>query len=259
MTDGPEDRGPLDFEPDEESEEERRRRWAHRQDPDLVEEGITGHSRPPERIAVPGPPGASRYTWFVGVVGVLLLAVVTLNSLRSDGPGSRGVDPNARMPVFAAPLVTSPDAKDHDVNVATKPGQKQAGNRPACQVRGPQILNACELWRRPVVLAFFADRGAQCVRQLDVLERIRREFPQVNVAAVAVRGDVDKVRRLVRARGWGFPVGYDRDGALANIYGVAVCPHITFAHPGGRVVDSTLGEADESEIEAQVRGLLRSS
>ncbi len=33
------------------------------------------------------PAGASRYGWFAGLVLVLVIAYVTLNTLRSDGPG----------------------------------------------------------------------------------------------------------------------------------------------------------------------------
>ena len=37
------------------------------------------------------------------------------------------------------------------------------------------------------------------------------------------------------------PVGCDHDGAVANAYAVAVCPTITFARAGGKVVADTLG------------------
>jgi hypothetical protein len=52
---------------------------------------------------------------------------------------------------------------------------------------------------------------------------------------VAIRGDRSNVRALVRRHGWQFPVGYDRDGALANLFRLAVCSQITFADRGGRV------------------------
>ncbi len=78
-------------------------RYAHRRDPDLAAYGI-GPDRPPAppRMA----PGTSRYTWFVGVVAVLVIAYVSVNSLRTQGPGSRGVQAGAVAPPFAAPLAT---------------------------------------------------------------------------------------------------------------------------------------------------------
>jgi hypothetical protein len=244
---GPE-RGPLDFDDDDPHGE---RRWAHRRDPDL-ERPERGARRAP--VPVPRPPGMSRYTWFLGVVAVLLIALVTINSIRSGGGGSQGVVAGHSMPPFATPLALS--GLDGDANVARKAGQGAAGDRPACDVRGPEILNGCQLWEQgPVVLAFFATRGGRCIDQLDAIERLRARFPRVRFAAVAVRGDRDEVRGLVRGHHWGFPVGYDRDGALANVYHVAVCPQITFARRGGRVVDTTFGRLSDAELAAQVRRL----
>ena len=107
-------------------------------------------------------------------------------------------------------------------------------------MRGPRVLNSCRLAERgPVAIAFFADRSKRCERQIDVLERVRRRFPDVGVAAVSVRGDRASVRRRVRERGWGMPVGYDHDGAVTNAYAVAICPTITFAGRGGKVAGTS--------------------
>jgi hypothetical protein len=84
------------------------------------------------------------------------------------------------------------------------------------------------------------------MRQIDALDRVRARFPGIGFAAVSVLGDRGEVRREVRRRGWGMPVGYDQDGAVSNAYAVAVCPTITFAARGGKVVStsfSLLGEA----------------
>ena len=69
-----------------------------------------------------------------------------------------------------------------------------------------------------------------------MLDRVARRYPDVRVAAVALRGDRGVAAAARPApRGWSFPVAQDRDGILANLYGVAVCPHLTFADQGGRV------------------------
>jgi hypothetical protein len=98
------------------------------------------------------------------------------------------------------------------------------------------------------VLAFLADRSDRCLRQIDLLERMRPRFEDVQFAAVAIRGDRDQLRREVREHGWTMPVAYDQDGAVANTYAVAVCPTITFAARDGVVKTTTLGEATEAEI-----------
>lgn len=230
--------GPLDFEPGEAG----RRLEADDDRP----------PRPPRR---PGPPpGASRYGWFLGVAGIVLVTLVTINTFRTEGRGATGLEVGSAMAPFAAPLALTD--LEGDVNVARKANQGDAGRVPACALRGPKILNACDLWRsRPVVLAFMATRGDSCIKELDALERVRRRFPDVAFAAIAIRGNRDDLRDLIRSRGWRFPVGFDRDGALANLYGVAVCPQIVFGRRGGRVVDTTFGELSEAELMAQVRAL----
>jgi hypothetical protein len=192
-------------------------------------------------VSAPRPPsGTSRYTWIVGVAAVLALAYITLNTLGTDAPGSRGVPKGEKLPPFAVPLALSSLEGDAQVDPAK-----------ACKVRGPRVLNSCRLAERgPVAIAFFATKSDRCERQVDVVERVRRRFPDVGFAAVSVRGDRGEVRRQARRRGWGMPVGYDRDGAVSNAYAVAICPTITFAARGGKVVStsfSLLGEAALAE------------
>jgi hypothetical protein len=208
------------------------------------------------RRAENAPGGRARSGWVVGIVALVVLSYVLLNTLRTDGPGSQGLAPGSQLPPFAAPLATS--ALEGDVNVARRTGQGDAGHRPACTVRGPRVVNSCELAERgPVVLAFVATRGARCVDELDVLDRVRRRHPGVQVAGIAIRGDRGALRRLVRERGWSFPVAYDRDGVLANLYGVAVCPHLTFAQRGGKVRESVLGRQDAAALERRFADLER--
>lgn len=187
----------------------------------------------------------SRGTWFVGVLAIAALGWITLNTLRTDSPGSRGIPAGRPLPPFAAPLALS--RVDKDANVTVK------GRRPACRVRGPEVLNSCELAERgPVVLAFLAAGSDRCDRQIDVLDRARSRFPDVAFAAVSIRGDRDDLRRTIRRRGWRLPVGYDRDGAVANLYAVAVCPTIVFARRG-RVTQTALGSLDEAELARGIR------
>ena len=196
--------------------------------------------------APPRPPaGTSRYTWVVGVLAVLALAYITLNTLGADKPGSRGVPNGKPLPPFAVPLATS-----------TLVGDAQVDPKKACKVRGGDILNSCQLAERgPVVLAFFATRSKRCEDQVDVLDRVRRRFPDVGFAAVSVRGDRGAVRRLVQQRGWKLAVGYDQDGAVSNAYAVAICPTITFARRGGKVADTSFSLLDEAALAKRVEAL----
>jgi hypothetical protein len=213
------------------------------------------------RPGVPRTPGASRYGWFVGVVIFLVLVYIALNTARNtDSQSSTGPKPGERLPPFAAPLATS--RLEGDVNIATEETKGgSAGKVPACDLRRPDVLNSCVLAERgPVVLAFLATRGGRCVEELDVLERLRRSYPGVQFAAVAIRGDRDSLRRTIRAHRWGFPVGYDRDGVLANLYGVAVCPQLTLADGRGRVRKTLIGSraTDAPHLRRELDALARS-
>lgn len=195
-----------------------------------------------------------RYGWFVALAVFALIVYVSLNTLRSDHVSSRGPKVGSRLPPFAAPLALG--NAGGDVNVASKPGEGKWGNEPACSVRGPGILNSCQLAERgPFVLAILATRGTKCTRQLDVLERAHATHPDVQLAAVAIRGDRDDLRALVRRHRWRFPVGYDHDGILANLLGVAVCPLLTYALPGGVVHDTTVGEVGAGDLDRRLTAL----
>jgi hypothetical protein len=193
--------------------------------------------------------------WLVGAVAVVLLAYITLNTLRTEGLSPQGLERGKPMPPFAMPLASS--AIDKDADIATKADSGPEGKRPACSVRGPEILNVCELQERgPVVLAFVVTQAGDCARQLDVLDRVAARVPRVAFAAVAVRDDRDGLRRLIRQRGWRVPVGYDRDGAVGNLYGLGlVCPLLTFAGGDGRVAGTELGFLDEATLTETARAL----
>jgi hypothetical protein len=200
-------------------------------------------------VSAPGrprpPAGTSRYTWIVGAFALIALAYITLNTLGTDAPGSRGVPNGLPLPPFAVPLALSNLEGDAQVDPAK-----------ACKVRGPKVLNSCQLAERgPVAIAFFAIRSKRCERQIDALERVRRRFPEVGVAAVSVRGDRARLRRLVREHRWGMPVGYDHDGAVTNAYRVAICPTITFADGTGKVVGTSFALLGEQALAKRLEAI----
>ena len=221
-----------------------------------VRESRPGPPAPPPPAPAP-PPRRSTVTWIVGVAVVFAIAYITLNTLRTEAPGSRGVPAGRPLPPFAAPLATS--TLEGDANLATKPDQGRQGKRPACSVRGPDIVNSCQLAERgPVVIAFTAARSNTCDRQVDVLQKARAQFPDVQFAVVAIRGSRDDLRALIARRGWTLPIAYDHDGGVANAYAVAICPTVTFAYRGGTVQSTSLtliqGQALRDRIEAIRRG-----
>jgi hypothetical protein len=242
-------RGPLDFDHDDE-------------DGALPPRSAAVGARPADRVPTTAPPPPSRppgsgtrYLWVVGAAAIVLVLLLLVTTLRHGTErGARGVPAGAIMPPFAVPTATG--SIDADANIATHADEGQAGKHAACTVRGPEVLNGCALRERgPVVLAFFAIRSRECVAQLDAMQRVSAQLPGVQLAAIAIRGDRGDLRKIVARHGWTFPVGYDRDGALSNAYHVQVCPQLTFARRGGRVVETTFGALEPAELVAQARRL----
>jgi hypothetical protein len=198
---------------------------------------------------------SGRPTWIAIAFGLAILAYITWNTLSTPATSSTGVPAGERLPPFAAPLATSDLVGD--ANVARHAGQGAAGATPACAVTDPRALNSCTLARRgPVAIAFFIAGSGRCTAALDALQRIAPRHPRVGFAAVAIRGDRDDVRKDVREHGWDFPVALDADGAVANVYGVAICPFVVLAYRGGVVLRTALG-SEETTAAALERAVAR--
>ncbi|HMD51692.1 MAG TPA: hypothetical protein VKG62_03175 [Solirubrobacteraceae bacterium] len=201
---------------------------------------------------------APRYGRYAGLLALLILALITLNTIVTKPNGASGVPPGAALPPFAVPLVLG--NLSGDANVATRPDDGAAGAVPACSVRGPRILNVCELYESgPVVLALFVD-GGSCAGVLSDMQALTASFPEVRFAAVSIEGSRTQLRAMVRSRGLSFPVGIDSDGALAALYKVASCPQVSFAYPGGVVQSrALLGPPSAAVLRTRVAQLLASS
>jgi hypothetical protein len=181
---------------------------------------------------------APRAGRWVGVLAIAILVLITVNTIVTPSNGLAGLAPGERLPPFAAPLATGdlPGA----ANIATHPNDGSAGKHPACTVRGPRILNICQLYEQgPVVLALFVDASA-CNGVLAEMQALVPQFPGVRFAAVAIKGERASLRALVRAHGLTFPIGVDSEGVLPALYKMASCPQITFAYPGGVVQSKAL-------------------
>jgi hypothetical protein len=211
--------------------------------------------RGPPAVRGPVPrvnPGYGRY---VAVVGLVLLGLITLNTLLTHPRGASGIAPGEALPPFAVPLAAG--SLEGDADIAKHADEGSSGRVPACAERGPRILNVCELYERgPLVLALFVN-GGSCAAVLEELQSVAPSFPGVRFAAVAIRGSRSALRRLVVARQLTLPVGFDRDGALAVLYKVSTCPQLTFAYPGGAAQGRTLlGNPSPAALRARVGELV---
>jgi hypothetical protein len=174
----------------------------------------------------------------VGLLALLILALITINTVTTKPNGARGIEPGHGLAPFAVPLALGHLGGDADIAVHGNEGT--LGRVPACAERGPQILNICQLYEQgPVVLALFVDAGS-CPAVLSDLQALVPSFPGVRFAGVAIKASRGQLRRLVRSRGLTLPIGIDSDGALVRLYKVASCPQVSFAYPGGVVQSKAL-------------------
>ncbi len=144
-------------------------------------------------MSPPEPAPGQRWGRYLGVTAVLLFAVVAIHTVLNKGTLVRGIEPGHRLPPFAVPLALG--GVNGDANVATHSDDGSAGRVPACSVRGPQLLNLCQLYERgPVVLALFVD-ASSCDGILDDMQALAPSFPGVQFAAVAIKGNRARLRR----------------------------------------------------------------
>jgi hypothetical protein len=80
----------------------------------------------------------------------------------------------------------------------------------------------------------------------------------VQFVAVAASSSKASAAKEVRSHHWTIPVAYDRDGALAQVYGVELCPMLELAEPGGVVRSLLFGDNwdQPSKLAAKVTALV---
>jgi hypothetical protein len=220
----------------------------HRLDPDrAASEALRRAGGPPEQVIDTRP-----YRRMIGAIGIGIAIVISALLFITRGVGTIGVPPGQRVHWFVAPLATSTLNGDANLN-------------PRCDPEHPnrRALNLCpRLARRvPLVLGLFVPASGDCVRQIDALQAVSRRFSSrsVQFAAVAVHTGHSSAAGLVHSHHWTFPVAYDRDGALGEIYGVEVCPMVELVTRGGIVKFRLTGDGwlSPPTLAAKVRELVR--
>lgn len=208
-----------------------------------------------------------RYSIAVGLLFLAILVVAAVNAIEGGGGGETlGLDklperwplPEFAVPAAASQLEGDANVAQDDCETAALPCPEDARRTPACRVDLPDAIRVCDLFGRPLVLSFwFSKGGSDCVRQQDLVERVYRRYRgRVGFLSLDIRDDRDTVRDLIRQHGWTMPVGYDRDGAVAGLYGIGLCPTFAYVYPGGTLQSASVGELSASGLAGRVDRLL---
>ena len=218
------------------------------------------HDEERERQADQARRASRPYSIAVGVVFLGVILFAGINAVRNNGDAVLGPEKGRRVPLFAAPTATGTEDADANVDQGKVVRGKREGS--ACDIQGSRanVVRICDYFDRPLAIVFWFKRGCgTCRPQLDAVERVRRRVPGVHFVGVDVVDSKDNARKEVLEHGWRFPMAYDRDGAVSQLYGIGGGPTIVFAYPDGITMDVQLGDLNDRELEQRARRLLSSS
>jgi len=211
-----------------------------------------------------------RYSIVVGLIFLAVIVVASVNTLGGDGEGETlGLDrlpsrwplPQFAVPEGAAKLEGDANVAQDDCETSEIPCPSDAQRTPACRVDLEEAIRVCDLFDRPLVISFWFSKGSsECVEQQDLVERVYRRYRgRVGFLSLNIRDDRDTLRELISQREWTMPVGYDRDGAVASLYGIGLCPTFAYVYPGGTMQSASIGELSERQLAERVDRLIEAT
>lgn len=207
----------------------------------------------------------ARYSAIVGLAFVGVIAVAAINGFNTDEGTLLGTEPVRGEPLaeFAVPDVRGP--LDLDANIAQddcatseNPCPEADRREPACEIDPEDAIRVCDFFDRPLAISFWFTNPEACVRTQGPIYELERGYGgRVNFLSIAVRGNREEVEEIVDENHWQVPVGWDRDGAVSNVYRVGVCPTVGIVRPGGIYEEVLIGDdATPERVAKELDGLL---
>jgi AhpC/TSA family len=207
-----------------------------------------------------------RYSIVVGLLFLAVIVVASVNTLGGGGGGQTlGLDqfpsrwplPEFAVPAGASQLEGDANVAQDDCESSAVPCPEDARRSPACRIQTKGAIRVCDFFDRPLVISFWFTEGDGCVDQQDVVQEAAGRYrDRVGFLSLDIRDSRDTLRGLIRQHGWTMPVGYDRDGAVATLYGVGGCPTFAYVYPGGTLQSASIGDLTAAQLSARIDRLL---
>jgi cytochrome c biogenesis protein CcmG/thiol:disulfide interchange protein DsbE len=171
----------------------------------------------------------------LALLAILTVAVVIATGAEEGNGPSRATDVTVAGPARREPLVVGQAIPDFSA-----PGLGGDGVAWIDRVGTPTVLSIWAPW------------CPSCQKELPILDRVVREFPDVSlVTIVTAIGDRPgpTPEGYLSDNGLTFPAAVDDDaGTLARAFGIQGFPTMYFVDSSGTVVDSAVGEVSEARL-----------
>jgi hypothetical protein len=210
-----------------------------------------------------------RYSIIVGLLFLAIIVVATIHTIEGGGGGetlgleqlpARWPLPEFAVPAGASQLEGDANVAQDDCETSSLPCSEDSQRTPACQVHVAGSIRVCDLFGKPLVISFWFTKGSGCADQQDVVQQVSERYRgRVGFLSLDIRDDRSTLRELIRQHGWTMPVGYDRDGAVAGLYGVGGCPTFAYVYPGGTLQGASIGDLTVAQLSDHVEHLLEAT
>jgi len=207
-----------------------------------------------------------RYSLVVGLLFLVVIAIASFHTLGGGGGGETlGLDefptrwplPEFAVPAGASQLEGDANVAQDDCESSALPCPEDAQRTPACRIGTKGAIRICDLFGRPLVISFWFTKGDGCVDQQDVVQQVYERYRgRVGFLSLDIRDSRDALRELIHQHRWTLPVGFDRDGAVATLYGVGGCPTFAYVYPGGTLQSASIGDLTASQLSGKIDRLL---
>jgi len=111
----------------------------------------------------------------------------------------------------------------------------------------------------PAVIALWAPWCPHCQKELPILDRVSKEFPNLQLTSIATDVDAQPgptVGEYMSGHHLVFPVALDaKDGRIGQAFGLSGFPTVYYVKADGPVYKTTVGEVSEDEMRSTMKGI----